>query len=133
VLGQTSDRQVDCLRDVGVALGNSAGTLWEMRNGCALCSAHGLESIEQRLRLLDQTALDDLRGLLRIGLHWSVQVTDSGDGAVALWVSETWQHVPLVPAVYDAGCPKREIPLASGLATTLPPPVLVTCAPRSKR
>jgi hypothetical protein len=79
VLGQTSDRQLDCLKDVGIALGNSAGTLWEMRNGYALCSARGLESIEQRLRLLDQTALDDLRGLLRIGLHWSVQVTDSGD------------------------------------------------------
>ena len=37
--GQTRDRQLDCLRDLGTALGNRSGTLWTMRNGYALCTA----------------------------------------------------------------------------------------------
>ena len=41
--GQTRVRQIDCLRDVGTALGNADGGLWEMRNGYALCSESGLD------------------------------------------------------------------------------------------
>lgn len=78
--GQTSARQVDCLRDMGCALGNEGSRLWTMRNGYALCTRQGLGEIRERLRTLDDGGVDELRGTLRIGLHWDVQVTDgAGD------------------------------------------------------
>jgi hypothetical protein len=75
-VGQTRDRQIDCLRDVGAALGNGAKNLWEMRNGYALCTKEGLAAIAQKLDTRDVNALDALRDRLRIGIHKGVQVTD---------------------------------------------------------
>lgn len=75
--GQTRERQIDCLADIGQALGNGAGALWEMRNGYALCSAAGLASIDRQLGAMSPAQLDHLRGLLRIGLHWDVEVTEA--------------------------------------------------------
>jgi len=76
-LGQTRDRQIDCLRDLGRVLGNEHDALWTMRNGYALCSARGLAAIDLRLADADAAELDTLRGLLRIGTHWDVEVTDA--------------------------------------------------------
>lgn len=76
-IGQTATSQVDCLADLGTALGNSNGNLWEMRNGYAMCSTAGLRRINTRLRDFDDRGLDELRGQLRIGLQWDVQVTDA--------------------------------------------------------
>ena len=58
------------------------GALWTMRNGYALCTEVGLDEIEQRLRALDLVEIDKLRGLLRVGLHWNVEVTASGTTGV---------------------------------------------------
>src|SRR5262249_8695313 len=44
-VGQSARNQIDCLKDVGLALGNSRGRLWEMRNGYALLSGEGLRLI----------------------------------------------------------------------------------------
>jgi hypothetical protein len=79
VAGQRADRQIDCLKDVGGALGNVDRALWEMRNGYALCTEAGLAKIDEKLRQMEPDELDGLRGLLRIGLHWNVEVTDAGD------------------------------------------------------
>ena len=78
-VGQTRDRQIDCLGDVGAALGNGANRLWEMRNGYALCTMGGLASIAQKLDPLGPNELTALRDRLRIGIHSSVQVTDVED------------------------------------------------------
>jgi hypothetical protein len=79
--GQTAERQVDCLEAVGAALAEalaqSVERLWTMKNGYALCSAEGLRRISARLDSLDPSATDKLRGLLRIGVHQDVEVTDS--------------------------------------------------------
>lgn len=79
--GQTKQRQIDCLRDVGRELGNAGESLWAMRNGYALCAAEGLRKINCRLSASNAAELDDLRGLLRIGLHWDVEVTDAPEPA----------------------------------------------------
>jgi len=71
-LGQTADRQIDCLADLGVALGGPG--LWEMRNGYALCSEAGLRAINERLAAADQAERDRLRGRLRIGVQHDVEV-----------------------------------------------------------
>ncbi|MBD2524658.1 hypothetical protein [Nostoc sp. FACHB-133] len=73
--GQSTTNQIDCLADMGVALGNSKSRLWEMRNGYALASHSGLVEISNRLRTASESELDRLRELLRIGIQWSTQVT----------------------------------------------------------
>ncbi len=79
-IGQTADRQVDCLADVGDALGNRGGSLWEMRNGYALMTEVGLRAVADTLAGLEPAALDDLGALLRIGVHHDVEVTLGGAG-----------------------------------------------------
>jgi hypothetical protein len=76
--GQTRDRQVDCLKDLGTALGNEHNALWTMRNGYALCTRSGLATIGRKLDGRDHNGRDSLRDLLRIGIHEGVQVTDVG-------------------------------------------------------
>jgi len=73
--GQAADRQIDCLADLGKALGNEDGSLWRMRNGYALPSEKGLSTIASTLRTLHDDAIDALRQLLRIGIQWDTQVT----------------------------------------------------------
>ncbi len=48
-VGQSARNQIDCLADIGVALGNSEQELWEMRNGYALASREGLIGITRIL------------------------------------------------------------------------------------
>ncbi len=79
--GQTSERQLDGLSDLGTALGEALGqsveALWAMRNGYALCTQTGLDAIAEYLTSLTPEQLDTLRGKLRIGVHREVEVTDS--------------------------------------------------------
>jgi hypothetical protein len=74
-IGQSESNQIDCLADLGRALGNSKNRLWQMQNGYALASRNGLIEISQRLRASSEAELDELRKLLRIGVQWNTQVT----------------------------------------------------------
>jgi hypothetical protein len=73
--GQSARSQIDCLADIGAALGNSGQRLWEMRNGYALASREGLIEISKRLDASSENELNQLRQLLRIGVQWNTQVT----------------------------------------------------------
>ena len=77
-IGQTAARQIDCLQDLGRALGNDdTNKLWTMKNGYALATLEGLESIERRLAIATSTAQerDALLQLVRIGIQSDTQVT----------------------------------------------------------
>ena len=74
--GQTAERQIDCLRDVGEALGNAERGLWKMRNGYALCTKSGLAKLQGTLSAISDEELEALKGKLRIGLHRCVGVTE---------------------------------------------------------
>jgi hypothetical protein len=74
-IGQSADNQIDCLADLGRALGNHDGRLWQMRNGYALASQSGLIEITNRLQGLSPGEIDQFRQLLRIGIQWNTQVT----------------------------------------------------------
>src|SRR5215471_8029126 len=74
-IGQTKDNQIDCLADLGRALGNSGNRLWKMSNGYAMASREGLIEISKRLRASSEDERDELRKLLRIGIHFNTQVT----------------------------------------------------------
>ena len=82
--GQTMTRQLDGLADLGTALGETlrlpVSALWRMQNGYALCSASGLAAISSHLSGAGADAVDSLRGLLRIGCHRDVEVTDANPG-----------------------------------------------------
>ena len=73
--GQSATNQIDCLADIGAALGNTENHLWDMSNGYALPSYDGLDEIRERLRASSEPELDALRQLLRIGIQWQTQVT----------------------------------------------------------
>jgi hypothetical protein len=79
--GQTATRQLDGLADLGEALARRlqrpVQSLWEMRNGYALCSEAGLRAITRHLDVCSAEEIDELRGKLRIGVHWDVEVTDA--------------------------------------------------------
>ena len=74
-IGQTANNQIDCLHDMGVALGNHNEQLWEMQNGYALPNEHGLAAIDKKIAAMDEHQRDELRQKLRIGLQWNTQVT----------------------------------------------------------
>jgi hypothetical protein len=74
-IGQTEDNQIDCLANLGEALGNSNSRLWVMQNGYALPSFAGLQEIAARLLQSSDAERDELRGLVRIGIQWDTQVT----------------------------------------------------------
>jgi len=74
-LGQSSKNQIDCLADIGAALGNADKHLWEMRNGYALASENGLLEITNKIKSATESEIDKIRKLLRIGVQWDTQVT----------------------------------------------------------
>jgi hypothetical protein len=77
-IGQSGSRQVDCLSDVGEALGNVDQKLWKMQNGYALPTSKGLTQVVEQLRNMTPSEIDDLRQKLKIGVHWDTQVTLHG-------------------------------------------------------
>ncbi len=74
-VGQSADNQIDCLADVGEALGNTDNRLWTMRNGYALATRNGLRTISRALRTMDASRYDEIRQRLRVGIQWHTQVT----------------------------------------------------------
>ncbi|MCB0077270.1 MAG: hypothetical protein KDD73_07565 [Anaerolineales bacterium] len=74
--GQRADRQIDCLADLGEALGNADERLWRMQNGYACPSEAGLRQIDGQLRAASEAERDHLRQRLRIGIQWQTQVTE---------------------------------------------------------
>ncbi|AFU46498.1 hypothetical protein C380_13995 [Acidovorax sp. KKS102] len=83
-VGQSARHQLDGLADLGAALAEALGCsvpeLWTMQNGYALATKSGLDRISAYLRDASEPALYELTGLLRVGVHQGVEVTE---GAVA--------------------------------------------------
>lgn len=83
-IGQTRERQLDALAELGAALSEAVGIpvsrLWRMQNGYALCGSEGLAAITALLNTASEDLLDTLRGHLAIGLHRDVEVTDMANG-----------------------------------------------------
>jgi protein-tyrosine phosphatase len=74
-IGQTANKQVDCLADIGEALGNTNARIWKMKNGYALPTAEGLKEVDSKLGAMSDAELDVLRSKLKIGVQWDTQVT----------------------------------------------------------
>ncbi len=76
-IGQTGDRQLDMLADLGRALGNADGAHWVMRNGYALPRPGGLGRIAAKIGKAERARL---RGLVRVGVQEATEVTLPGAG-----------------------------------------------------
>ncbi len=91
--GQTTERQLDGLANLGVTLAGALNQpvrgLWSMQNGYALCTRAGLDLIAEYLTTLDSQQLDTLRGKLCIGMHRDIEVTDA-DGESRPVVSQAF-------------------------------------------
>jgi len=75
--GQSANLQIDCVADLGRALGNTGHSLWKMKNGYLLPTKEGLQLISERLSKADEEERRQLRGYLRIGVQWSTEVTQT--------------------------------------------------------
>jgi hypothetical protein len=107
-IGQTRHHQVDCLADVGNAfaaeLGLSVEDLWTMKNGYAHCKQAGLAAIAAWIDAASAEQLDAMRGRLRIGVHWDVEVTDA-EGPARPIVSQAFCSA--LPMNYDPEVPRE--------------------------
>ncbi len=78
--GQSWLAQLDGLADIGTALGNESGRLWQMKNGYALPDAAGLAEVCTQISGLAVAEREALKGLLRIGVQADTEVTLQGAG-----------------------------------------------------
>lgn len=92
-LGQTADRQIDCLADMARLLGAPDRFLWHMRNGYALPTVSSLQKINT---LLESADLDSLRAALRIGVQADTQVTTNDAGRLV-----TQAYCSAMPVAYS--------------------------------
>jgi len=106
-VGQSAANQIDCLQDIGAALGNQHNRLWRMRNGYALRSVEGLREIHDQLLAMDESERDDLRQRLQIGIQWDTQVT-LGD----CQHSVTQAYCSALPVAYSSQSSKQWEPFA---------------------
>jgi hypothetical protein len=108
-IGQTSVRQIDCLAGVGeglaAVLGKPAKELWSMYNGYARCTRAGLDAISGWMDSASPAQVDEIRSLLRIGLHWDVEVTDA-EGPDRPMVSQAFCSA--LPVAYYPEVPRTE-------------------------
>jgi hypothetical protein len=79
-VGQSATHQLDGLAEIGDHLGRALGCpvsdLWRMQNGYALATRSGLDRITAHLNAIEGDGYRNLAGLLRIGWHQDVEVTE---------------------------------------------------------
>ena len=131
--GQTADRQVDGLAKVGQALGKALNlpvhALWSMRNGYALCTAPGLEAIAAYLTRLDEQQIDELRGELAVGLHWGVEVTDSGEEVLPMVSQAFCSALPVAYSSVSSSHLNCSLPMARKSSRNMIGKALLTSRP----
>jgi hypothetical protein len=85
-VGQTRDRQIDCLEDVGFMLGNDTEKFWEMINGYVIADENGLRRVNAKLAGFSEQRRDDLRRRLKVGVQRDTEVTLSSGGNIVTQV-----------------------------------------------
>ena len=102
-VGQSAERQVDCLAELGAALGGPG--LWRMSNGYALVTREGLEHVNAKLAASSRDELNELRGLLRVGVQRDVEVLGTQHCVTQIYCSA-------LPVAYGASLPVLWEPFA---------------------
>ena len=76
-LGQTKEKQIDCLNLIGEYFNNQEQRLWTIKNGYALATLEGLDKITSKLRRFSTSNYEHVKGLLQIGIQHDTEVTIS--------------------------------------------------------
>lgn len=112
-IGQRAHQQLDGLMDLGPALSALTGqplhALWSMENGYALGRPDGLRAIGAALKSLSPPAIDDLRGLLKVGYLQDAEVTDA---PVIAGQTVSQVFASAMPISYSGASPETWEPLA---------------------
>jgi hypothetical protein len=95
-IGQTANNQVDCLDEIGSALGNENNLLWTMQNGYALATKEGLQNITKVIKALSPQGYEALKDKLKIGIQWNTEVTIANNQAV------TQVYCSALPVAYSS-------------------------------
>lgn len=74
-LGQTEEKQIDCLKLIGDYFNNQERKLWTIKNGYALATKEGLDEVTSLLKEISAEEYEQVKGLLRIGIQHDTQVT----------------------------------------------------------
>lgn len=101
--GQDAGRQIDTIADLGAALGNAGGALWDMRNGYLLPHPGALARIAAAIRGQEPR----LRGLLRLGVQADTEVTRPGGGHCVTQI-----YASALPVAYGRGAAAEWEPFA---------------------
>ena len=73
--GQTSAQQINTLSDLIEVLDIQS---IEMRNGYAMIGTDGLRDLARKMKGITEIRREELKGLLKVGVHWSTAVTATG-------------------------------------------------------
>lgn len=106
-IGQTANRQIDCLEDLGAFLGNEESQYWEMRNGYALPTREGLQQVGETIRKLNSDDYIRLMGKLKVGIQWQTEVTIAEEGHTVTQV-----YCSALPIAYSSFLAKAWEPFA---------------------
>lgn len=81
--GQTTNNQIDCLSEIGIALDNEKHNLWEMQNGYAALNERGLKIISDKFSQISIPEYKKIKEKLKVGIQYNTEVTaDSGKNLV---------------------------------------------------
>jgi len=76
-IGQTQNKQIDCLDLIGQTLENDKFNYWTMQNGYAMFYQKGLLALNKRIANLGQQERESLKDQLKTGIQWNTEVTKS--------------------------------------------------------
>lgn len=99
--GQAGENQLDMLCDVAKVVDNEANEYWKLKNGyCMPRSAWAMEELGERLQA-DEELCEAVREHLRVGIHWSTEVTPGSHKVCQVFCSALpVAYVPVVPAAH---------------------------------
>eukprot|EP01062_Namystynia_karyoxenos_P058560 TRINITY_DN50083_c0_g1_i1.p1 TRINITY_DN50083_c0_g1~~TRINITY_DN50083_c0_g1_i1.p1 ORF type:complete len:2244 (+),score=496.87 TRINITY_DN50083_c0_g1_i1:66-6734(+) len=78
IAGQSGQRQLDTLADLGSYVGNVGCVMWRMQNGFVDSDSSGLGRLNRRLAEMTAAERDQARASVRIGIHYDAEVTLAG-------------------------------------------------------
>lgn len=102
-IGQSAGAMIDNLDDLNRAIGNEDGRMMRVQGGYTMAHDMGLETLNAKLAEADR---EELKGLLKIGVHAGVEVTASGWGQHPVGRA-SWEEAPAghkVNQVFGSAC-----------------------------
>jgi len=118
-IGQSTENQIDCLMDLGKALGNTNQGLWAMRNGYLQPSKQGLQKIATQIGSMSEQDKDVLRGHLSVGIQRNTQVTMGDCQHTVSQVYGSALPVAYFPHTDDLWAPFAKLVLEASYEATL--------------